>query len=314
MNLGEGATPLEEDARLAAWAGVERLWLKREDRNPTGSHKDRGAAMQLGRLLEDGARVAVISSSGNAALAAATYAKAAGVTLVALLSPLTAAPKVEAIRAASGRVVVTPKPINYSRRLARVCGWPDLRPSQSAEALDGFRGLGQELAAELPGGVALFGYASSGTTFQAVGEVLARSSHPVSLHPVQAGLINGISRAFGRPGDGLRSVVGDLGVKVSPRAEEVIALVRGSAGQAWWVDDQSIAAAGDTLARHGYLVAPECWAGLAGVRLAAKHGAVGESCLLLTGRAWPDPGGAAGVPPSLSQTFQQVLDQVADLR
>src|SRR5438874_13204964 len=84
VTLGEGSTPLEESPALARWAGLRRLWLKREDRNPTGSHKDRGAAYQISRCRATGDRVAVISSSGNAAVAASTYGSAAGVTVVGL--------------------------------------------------------------------------------------------------------------------------------------------------------------------------------------------------------------------------------------
>jgi threonine dehydratase len=306
-----GQTPIEADAALARWAGVERLWLKREDLNPTGSHKDRGAAAQVSACVSRGQRVAVISSSGNAALAAAAAGAGAGVTVVALLSPLTEPGKVAEIRAAGARVVVTTKPINFTIRLSRVCGWPDLRPSQSPEALAGFAGLGDELAAELEDGVALAGYASSGTTFEAVATALAGAGRRLPLHPVQAGLVNGLSREFGRPGDGRRSIVGDLGVKVSGRAAQVVALVRQSGGQAWWVDDAAIGEAGGALAAGGYAVARECWAALAGLRLVAGEG-VREAALLLTGRAI-----ASGNHPVLEApllTFSAVLESLGDLR
>ena len=71
LSLGEGRTPLEPDPDLASWAGVARLWVKREDTNPTGSHKDRAAVVQIAACVQAGKPVAVISSSGNAALAAA---------------------------------------------------------------------------------------------------------------------------------------------------------------------------------------------------------------------------------------------------
>ena len=49
MSLGEGDTPLADARALAAYAGVRQLLLKREDTNPTGSHKDRAAAVQISR-------------------------------------------------------------------------------------------------------------------------------------------------------------------------------------------------------------------------------------------------------------------------
>ncbi|GAC1332449.1 MAG: hypothetical protein NVSMB17_11560 [Candidatus Dormibacteria bacterium] len=286
--------------------------LKREDLNPTGSHKDRGAAEQVTGCLQRGQHVAVISSSGNAALAAATRGARAGVQVVALLSPLTEPAKAEAIRRAGGRVVVTTKPINFAIRLSRVCGWPDLRPSQSADALRGFASLGTELSLELTDGVALVGYASSGTTFEAVGSALSAASRHIPLHPVQAGLVNGLSREFGRAGDGQRSLVGDLGVKVSTRSGEVTRLVRASGGQVWWVGDRDIREAGSALEANGHEVAPECWAALAGLRLAAAESGLTRACLLLTGRAVSSMD-VAPLPAPL-QTFSSVLDSLADLR
>jgi threonine synthase len=319
LSLGEGQTPLEEDPELAAWAGVGRMWVKREDSNPTGSHKDRGAVVQVAACVDRGDRVAVISSSGNAALAAATYGRRGGVTVVALLSPLTEPARVVALRAAGARVLVTPKPINFGVRLSRVCAWPDLRPSQSAEAVRGFRTLGEELALELTPGTSVCGYASSGATYLAMGEVFAERRSLLPLQPVQAGTVNGISREFDRPGDGRRSVVGDLGVKRSDRAAAVVAAVKESGGQAWWVGDESITAAGEVLRDRTYQVAPECWAALAGVRAAARESDIEQVCLLLTGRSFTAPAKDSDErgPGSLKepvQTFDEVLALVEGLR
>lgn len=292
---GPGGTPLLESDELARWAGVERLWLKREDHNPTGSHKDRGAAAQVAAMQARDQGVGVISSSGNAALAAATYGRAAGISVVALVAPRTETGKLAAIVAAGGRLIVTTKPINYGIRLSRVTGWPDLRPSQSAEALEGFRSLGAELAEQLPEDSAVFGYCSSGATYEAVGEVLAARRRDVSLHPVQAGLVNGISAAFGREGDRSRSMVGDLGAKHTPRSETVARLVRSSGGQAWWVGDQEIAPARDALLASGLDLAAECWAALAGVRAAvAADPGIRRATLVVTGRGWPHAAAPAG--------------------
>jgi threonine synthase len=308
-----GGSPLEDAPGLATWAGVGRLLLKREDLNPTGSHKDRGAAEQVRAMVAAGERVAVISSSGNAALAAAVAGGPAGITVVALVSPLTSPGRLLQLRDAGARVVVAAKPINHALRLSRVRGWRDLRPSLSADALRGFRSLGEELVAELPPGAPVFGYASSGTTFQALGEVFAERGAGLPLHPVQAGLVDGLSAAFGRPGSGVRSIVGDLGVKHSPRTERVVELVRQSGGETWWVDDAAIGEAGSVLAAAGYEVAKECWAALAGIRAARRSlgtGLMEPVCLVLTGRAAPP---AETEPGAVAESFQDVLARVADL-
>lgn len=78
FTLGEGDTPLLESPALARWAGVGRLSLKDESRNPTGSHKDRMSALGITQALDFGAHTVVLASSGNAAVSAAHYAQAAG--------------------------------------------------------------------------------------------------------------------------------------------------------------------------------------------------------------------------------------------
>jgi len=78
VSLGEGNTPLTDQPRLALLADVARLALKDESQNPTGSHKDRMSALGITQALAFGAHTVVLASSGNAAISAARYAKAAG--------------------------------------------------------------------------------------------------------------------------------------------------------------------------------------------------------------------------------------------
>jgi threonine synthase len=82
VTLGEGGTPLLACPRLGARLGLARLYLKDEARNPTGSFKDRMAALVVARAREAGARVVTIASSGNAGAALAAYAARAGLNCV----------------------------------------------------------------------------------------------------------------------------------------------------------------------------------------------------------------------------------------
>lgn len=79
VSLGEGDTPLLPAPRLAAELGLERLWIKDESLQPTGSFKARGlsAAVTMGVAL--GARAFIVPSAGNAGGALAAYAARAGV-------------------------------------------------------------------------------------------------------------------------------------------------------------------------------------------------------------------------------------------
>lgn len=76
VDLGEGGTPL---LALARCAPPERtVWVKEESGNPTGSFKARGLAVAVSRARELGAPGVELASAGNAAIAVAAYAAAAG--------------------------------------------------------------------------------------------------------------------------------------------------------------------------------------------------------------------------------------------
>lgn len=67
--LAVGWTPLYETPRLAQMAGLRRLWVKDDGRQPTASFKDRASAVALMKAQEQGARVITTASTGNAAAA-----------------------------------------------------------------------------------------------------------------------------------------------------------------------------------------------------------------------------------------------------
>src|SRR2546421_7382758 len=73
VSLGEGWTPLV----TRCWDGAS-VQFKLESQMPTGSFKDRGAAVMLNHLLEVGVGPIHEDSSGNAGSSLATYAAAAG--------------------------------------------------------------------------------------------------------------------------------------------------------------------------------------------------------------------------------------------
>jgi threonine synthase len=79
VSLGEGGTPLVHARRLGAELGLDRLMLKVEGANPTGSFKDRGMVLAVNRAVSRGAVAVVCASTGNTSASAAAYAAAAGI-------------------------------------------------------------------------------------------------------------------------------------------------------------------------------------------------------------------------------------------
>lgn len=78
----EGNTPLYQHASLGRYTGCERLALKHEGENPTGSFKDRGMTVGVSQALKMRARAVVCASTGNTSSSLAAYAALAGLPCI----------------------------------------------------------------------------------------------------------------------------------------------------------------------------------------------------------------------------------------
>ncbi|QLG28396.1 threonine synthase [Halorarum halophilum] len=95
VSLPEGNTPLHEMPRLRESVGVNRLRVKHEGMNPTGSFKDRGMTVGVRVARELGVERLACASTGNTSAALAAYGARAGMeTLVLLPSGKVAAGKI----------------------------------------------------------------------------------------------------------------------------------------------------------------------------------------------------------------------------
>ncbi len=114
LSLGEAGTPLIETALPG-----HRLFLKMEGLNPTGSFKDRGAALLVSMLHAAGIRTIHDDSSGNAGAALAAYAARAGID-ACLYVPASAAPaKLAQIQMYGARLVRVEGPRSAAADAAR---------------------------------------------------------------------------------------------------------------------------------------------------------------------------------------------------
>lgn len=80
----EGNTNLYRSPRLAAWAGVDTLYLKHEGENPTGSFKDRGMTGGVTQARALGMTRVACASTGNTSASLAAYAALAGLQGIVL--------------------------------------------------------------------------------------------------------------------------------------------------------------------------------------------------------------------------------------
>ena len=86
LSLGEGGTPLVPASKVGRKIGPEKAWFKCDHLNPSGSFKDRSAAVGIAWVLEQGCPGVICASSGNAAGAPATYAARAGLPAYLVVS------------------------------------------------------------------------------------------------------------------------------------------------------------------------------------------------------------------------------------
>lgn len=85
VTLLEGGTPLYDCRALARDLGMDRLYVKYEGANPTGSFKDRGMTVGVSKAVELGCKVVGCASTGNTSAALAAYAAKAGLGCIVLL-------------------------------------------------------------------------------------------------------------------------------------------------------------------------------------------------------------------------------------
>lgn len=156
-----GDTPLVGLPRLSPSAGV-RLWAKLEDRNPTGSVKDRAAiamveAAERDGTLRPGATI-LEPTSGNTGISLAMIARTRGYRLVCVLPENTSTERSELLRIFGAEIIYSPGPggSNEAVRVARALAeenpdWVMLyQYGNRANADAHYATTGPELLADLP--------------------------------------------------------------------------------------------------------------------------------------------------------------------
>jgi len=279
LSLGEGRTPLEDAEELGRALGIPRLWLKREDHSPTGSHKARCLSLLCSALAASGGRQAVISSSGNAAVAAAAYSSLRGIRLLSLVSPRTPRVKLIQLRGYPGLIVLSDQPVALLHHAVDRWQLADLRGSVNPLAPNAYRGIAAELVETGPPG-AVFLFSSSGASAlglaQGFDQLLSPGDRP-QLHVVEGWPGGEMTRPWypgARSSSDPETHLGEFGARRSRLAPAVRRAVRRSGGRGWRVAAAEAAEIWAVARRHGLETSWEGLAALAAMRRAAADGAV----------------------------------------
>ena len=146
-----GDTPLVEAPRLAAACGLDRLRLKDDGRNPSGSFKDR--ASWVGAVLAAG-RTAACASTGNAASSLAAMCAALDTPAVIFVPERAPAPKLAQLKvfgATVFRVLGTyDEAYDLCTQVIAEQGWYDRNAAVNPYLVEGKKTCGLELGEAEP--------------------------------------------------------------------------------------------------------------------------------------------------------------------
>jgi threonine synthase len=292
VTLGEGMTALIHAPRLGVQIGLQRLYIKDEGLNPTGSFKARGMTAAVTRAKQLGARALAAPTAGNAGGALAAYAAAAGIPAVIVMPADTPSANVMECEAFGAKVIKLNGLISDCGKFVAEYkdreGWYDVSTLKEPYRVEGKKTMGYELweqfSGKLPdvityptgGGVGLIGMCKAFDEMQEMGWIGAERPRMVA---VQAEGCAPIVKAWEAHKDraeffanaatmasGLR-VPGPLGDLLMLR------MLRQTNGTALTVSDEEMLQAGRELAcREGIFAAPEGAATVSAARKLAFAG------------------------------------------
>lgn len=286
VSLGEPTTPLVE----LDWPGGP-VTAKLEGALPTGSFKDRGAAVMVAGLRETGASGGVVDSSGNAGASIAAYCARAGLACE-VMAPAHASPgKLTQIRAYGARLtpVEGPRQASTDAALARAAEgaaymshmWhPLFLAGTETFAYE----LAEQLGGELPDWVVL--PSAAGTLFLGAARGFRRLAaaglidRVPRLLCVQSEAATPVATAWAAGEAEAAAVETRLGPAEGlltarpPRGFQVLAAIRESGGAAVAVPDDTLWTAHRRAARAGVYCEPTSATALGAVDVARAAGIV----------------------------------------
>jgi threonine synthase len=295
VTLGEGGTPLLPAPRLGARLGFDRLSIKEEGVNPTGSFKARGLAAAVSRAKELGARALTIPTAGNAGAALAAYGARAGLTVNIFMPADTPRLFQKEVRAYGATLHLVDGLIDtagaQARAHAAATGAFDVSTLKEPYRCEGKKTMGYELAQafgwELPdviiyptgGGTGIVGMWKAFEELEALGWIGAVRPRMISVQaegcaPIARAYAEGAERA--RPWEQSATYASGIRVPAAVGDYLILRAVRESGGSALAVTEEEIAeGARQITTQEGVFAAPEGGATLAALLRLRASGAVG---------------------------------------
>lgn len=327
--LPVGGTPLLAPPRLRAAYGLPQLWIKDETRGPSASNKDRATALVIEDGLRRGIGTITTASTGNAAVATAVGAAAAGLRAIIFVSIGCDAGKLALMLHAGARVFQVrggySAAVDLSRQAATEFGWLDRNTGANPLTTEAKKTVALEIWEQLGRRVpdVVVAPVGDGPTLAALHKGFTElvqcraTSRLPCLIGVQAASCQPLVRAWAGEQAGPDqldpdgTVADGIAVVRPASGESALAAVRASGGAMVAVTEQALRSAVDALAKGAGLGAePAGAAALAGLWSAQERGLVDRSgtvVILVTGRELKAP----AAPRGRGMVIDARLDEVA---
>jgi len=310
VTLGEGDTPLLKSKNIGPENGIE-LYFKLENCNPTGSYKDRFAAMAVSEMIASGKTRCVATSSGNTGAALAAYCAAAKIPCEIAIVETAPDGKLWQMQAYGAKLFrvrgfgldseISQRVTNYLQQQA---AREDTALQISAFAhspigMSGVQSISYEIAEQLPDVQHVFSPSGGGGLTLAVarGFVKVPLENGPRVHCVQPAGNDTIASALREGASAARNIectsqISGLQVPYVLDGNDVIKACRVSGGNGHVVDDETVWQTQQRLAREeGVFCEPAGAVALTGALQARANGEIQDGAkvvCLVTGSGFKD--------------------------
>lgn len=118
VTMGEGGTPLLHATNLSLMLGCPHIYFKDERQGPTGSFKDRQAALAVSVMKEHNVTEAVVASTGNVAISYSAYSALAGIKMWTFLTSLVPPEKMREVALYGSEVIKVTATYDQTKKVA----------------------------------------------------------------------------------------------------------------------------------------------------------------------------------------------------
>ena len=254
----------------------ECVYFKREDKNKRGSLKDRSLAYQVSLAYQNNKKELVISTSGNAGIAAAAYCLKAGIKLYVFISPETEKAKTVEMQKYDPIIIKSKRAIRLANYLAAKYKVENLRPSANNSSIEGFKAIAFEIFESLGKIDAIFTYVTSGSSFVGIGKAYQ--------YLLENKEIEKIPKLFAIQNSDESSIAGRLGIKNTRRQKEILKIIELTGGKIIFINNNEILKAKNILEENNIYTSLEGCASFAGIKNCLKKNKFNKIVCILSGK------------------------------